>query len=280
METMIRFDNQVAVITGSGRGLGAAYAKLLAERGAAVVVHDAGVRSDGAGTDTEVADAVVHQIRANGGRAVSNYVLLDSRTACIGVINTAIEHFGRIDILIHNAGIVLFTPLEEIDETHLQRMTDIHITAPLWLAQAAFPYMQDNEYGRIVLTTSGRARTVEDATPDLITYAMGKMAQVGLMNGLGAAGAIHNIYVNAISPVAATRMLQRPVPDGTFTAEQVAPAVAYLASSDCQISGLIVRAGNRNFSTTGWRTSEMVQLDEEMLTPEAIAEWMKQQNTD
>jgi len=135
---MLRFDNQVAVVTGSGRGLGEAYARLLAERGAHVVVHDAGVTLEGQGFDKSVADGAVNKIIAAGGSAIACYENLETREGCQRVVEYALERFGRLDILVNNAGWVDRTPLAEITPELLTRILDIQIAAPLWLAQAAF----------------------------------------------------------------------------------------------------------------------------------------------
>ena len=182
---MIRFDDQVAVVTGSGSGLGEAYACLLAARGARVVVHDAGVTLEGQGFDPAIADNVVRKISGAGGRAISCYENIETRKGCQRVIETAFEHFGRLDIVVSNAGWISWTPLEEMTPELLERTLNIQIAAPLWLVQAAFPSMKRQQYGRVVLTTSGRALWSEDARPELIGYAIGKSAQVGLMNALG-----------------------------------------------------------------------------------------------
>ena len=142
------------------------------------------------------------------------------------MIDTALRQFGRLDILIHNAGWITFTPLEEMTPELLERVLNIQVKAPFWLSQAAFPTMQHQRYGRIIFTTSGRGMFLEDALPELSGYAIGKMAQLGLMNALAAAGEAYGIRVNAISPVAATRMFFSPVASGELRPEQVAPGIA------------------------------------------------------
>ncbi len=269
---MIRFDDQVAVVTGSGRGLGEAYACLLAARGARVVVHDAGVTLDGQGFDPAIADSVVRKIIEAGGRAVSCYENIETREGCQRVIETALEHFGRLDILVSNAGWISWTPIEEMTPELLERTLNIQVAAPLWLAQAAFPSMKRQQYGRVVLTTSGRALWSEHARPELMGYAIGKSAQVGLMNALAADGANAGIRVNSISPVAATRMYTQSVAPGELRPEQVAPGVVFLASRQCDVSGIILRAGDGHFSTMRWQVGPEVEFGAEPATPENIAE--------
>lgn len=269
---MIRFDERVAIITGSGRGLGAAYARLLAERGASVVVHDAGVALDGTGSDPSVADAVVQEITAAGRTAVPCYENIESRAGCQKLIETALSQFGRIDILIHNAGWITFTPLQDMTPELLERILNIQVAAPFWLSQAAFPIMKQQHYGRVIFTTSGRAMFLQYALPELTGYAIGKMAQLGLMNALATDGEAHGIRVNAICPVAATRMLQRSVAPQELRSEQVAPGVAFLASSQCDFSGIILQAGNGHFSTAQWKVSTGVDFGVEAASPEDVAE--------
>lgn len=273
---MIRFDGQVAVVTGSGRGLGEAYVTLLAERGARVVVHDAGVTLDGQGADTAVADGVVRKITGAGGMGVPCYENIETREGCQRVIETALERFGRLDILISNAGWITYTPFDEVTPELFARVMNIQVAAPFWLAQAAFPAMKRQRYGRVVLTSSGRALFAEYALPELSGYAIGKMAQIGLMHALNADGAGFGILVNTIVPVAATRMLRRQVAPQEMRPEQVAPGVAFLASQECKVSGVILLANNGLFSTIRWQESPEINFGSEPASPEAIAEqWEK-----
>jgi len=255
---MIRLDDQVAVVTGSGRGLGLAYAHLLAERGARVVIHDAGVNKDGTGAAPDVAAAGVNSIQQAGGSAVASTELLDSRENCRRIVETALDTFGRLDILIHNAGWVAYQSIEELTSDFLQRSISVNIEAPVWLAQAAFPVMRRQNYGRIVLTTSDRAIYQQYALSGLAPYAMGKMAQIGLMNVLAVEGKAHGILVNAISPVAKTRMWGIQNEPDDLRPDQVAPGVLYLASAECQDSGFILRAGNGQFTGARWVERENV----------------------
>jgi NAD(P)-dependent dehydrogenase (short-subunit alcohol dehydrogenase family) len=249
---VIRLDDQVAIITGSGRGLGAAYARLLAERGARVVVHDAGVNKDGTGFDSSVAADTARKIQEAGGIAFPSDVILHSRDNCQSLVETTLLKFGRLDILIHNAGWVAYQSVQELTPDFLQRAISINLEAPTWLAQAAFPIMKRQNYGRIVLTTSDRAIYKQYALSGLAPYAMGKMAQIGLMNVLAVEGKEHGILVNAISPVAKTRMWNVQDEPEDLRPDQIAPGVLYLASPECQESGFILRASNGQFTAVRW----------------------------
>ncbi|MBN3939193.1 SDR family NAD(P)-dependent oxidoreductase [Nostoc sp. NMS9] len=249
---MIRLDDQVAIITGSGRGLGAAYARLLAERGARVVIHDTGVNKDGTGFDPNVAADAASRIREAGGGAFPSDIILDSRDNCRSLVETTLSKFGRLDILIHNAGWVAYQSVQELTPDFLQRAISISLEAPTWLAQAAFPIMKRQNYGRIVLTASDRAIYKQYALSGLAPYAMGKMAQIGLMNVLAVEGKEHGILVNAISPVAKTRMWNVQDEPEDLRPDQVAPGVLYIASPECQESGFILRASNGQFTAVRW----------------------------
>jgi NAD(P)-dependent dehydrogenase (short-subunit alcohol dehydrogenase family) len=249
---VIRLDDRVAIITGSGRGLGAAYARLLADRGARVVIHDAGVNKEGTGFDPNVAADVAQKICVSGGVAIASHVLLDSRDNCRSLVEMTLEKFDRLDILIHNAGWVAYQSIQDLTPDFLQRAIAVHVEAPTWLSQAAFPRMKQQHYGRIVLTTSDRAIYQQYALGGLAAYAMGKMAQIGLMNVLALEGKEHGILVNAISPVAKTRMWNVQDEPEDLRPEQVAPGVLYLASPECQESGFIVRASNGQFTAARW----------------------------
>jgi NAD(P)-dependent dehydrogenase (short-subunit alcohol dehydrogenase family) len=265
----IRFDGQVIIVTGAGRGLGAAYARLLAARGGTVVVHDAGVAQDGSGFDPSVADAVVSEITAMGGTAAACYENLEDAAAGGRVVEFAMARFGRVDALVHNAGLVVFASLEETSPAMWDRMVAIGIDAPFHLARAAIPHMRRQGYGRIVLTTSGRAMRAEDCVPGLIAYSAAKMAQVGLMVGLAAELHDTAIRVNAVSPVAATRVLRRNAPE--LRPELVAPGVAFLASSACGISGAVLQAAAGRFSAGRWDRGDWLDLGPTPASPEDIA---------
>jgi len=266
----VRFDGQVAIVTGAGRGLGAAYARLLARRGAVVVVHDAGVAADCSGFDPAVADTVAREIMSRGGTAVACHENQESAAGCRRVIELAFERFERIDVLVHNAGLVIFTSIEETDPATWDRMVNLGIHAPFHLVQGALPHMRRQGYGRIVLTTSGRAMRLDSAAPGLAAYCIGKMGQLGLMVGVAAEIQETDIRINAVSPVAATRVLRRHAPE--LRPEHVAPGVAFLASSLCNFSGVVLRAAGGRFSTATCHFGDDVDLGAEPVEPEVVAE--------
>jgi NAD(P)-dependent dehydrogenase (short-subunit alcohol dehydrogenase family) len=175
---------------------------------------------------------------------------------------------------VHNAGLVVFANLEETGPTVWDRMVAIGIDASFHLARAAIPHMRRQGYGRIVLTTSGRAMRAEDCVPGLVAYSAAKMAQVGLMVGLAAELRDTGIRVNAISPVAATRVLRRSAPE--LAPELVAPGVAFLASSACQISGAVLRAAGGRFSAAWWGHSDGLDLGPTPASAEDIADRWQQ----
>jgi NAD(P)-dependent dehydrogenase (short-subunit alcohol dehydrogenase family) len=265
----IRFDGQVIIVTGAGRGLGAAYAQSIAARGGASVVHDAGVAPDGSGFDPLVADAVVANIARGGGRAAACYENLEDPEACGRVIDFALDRFGRLDALVNNAGLVVFSSVKDTSREAWDRMIAIGVNAPFHLARAALPQMRRQDYGRIIFTTSARAMRVEDCVPGLTAYSAAKMAQVGLMVGLAAELKDTDICVNAVSPVAATRVLRRHAPE--LVPDLVAPAVVFLASSACRSSGAVVRAAGGRFSAAWWDGGSEINLGLRPCLPEDIA---------
>ena len=267
----IRFDGRVALVTGAGRGLGAAYARALAARGASVVVHDAGVEPDGSGGDPSVADAVASSIEEAGGVAAACYDNLDSEAGCLATVEFALERFGRLDIAINNAGLLVW---EELDDAHRswERMRRVNVDAPFHITRAAFPVMKEQGYGRFVFTTSGRAMSVDRTRAGLAAYAVGKMAHFALMIVTAREGEPYGVLANAIAPVASTRMLIRPVAPGELEPEQVAPGVLFLASDRCTFSGEVLEAGGGEFSVARWTSSDDVDLGREPEQPETIAD--------
>lgn len=267
--TRIELDGRVALVTGAGRGLGASHARALAARGARVVVHDAGVAPDGSGGDPAVADAVAAEIEASGGSAAASYENLETEEGCRRVVETALERYGGLDIVVQNAGLLVWEKLEEAD-TGWERMRRVNVDAPFHIARVAFPVMRRQRYGRFVFTTSGRAMSVDDTRPGLAAYAVGKMAHFALMLAVAAEGRQHGILANAISPAAATRMLRRETAPGDLDAEQVSPAVVFLASERCGFSGKVLECGGGRFAVARWSSSPVVDLGRDPVDPEVL----------
>lgn len=267
---MIRFDGQIALITGAGRGLGRTYAVLLAERGARVIVHDAGVDRDGHGHDRAVAEAVVSEIEQAGGLAEPAYEDLRVRGSARSLVEGIDARHGRLDVVVHSAGIAPRAALEDTTDDLLDRVVAINARSAIELTRAAIPIMARRRYGRIVLTVSGHG-LYPGPEADLVAYGVSKAMQFGLMNGIAQAAAEDGILVNAVSPVAATRMLTRTVEPGTLRPEDVAAGVAFLASQACDSFGLVLRAAGRRFSIGTYAVNTGTELPPVGLSPEAIA---------
>lgn len=270
----IRFDNRVALVTGAGRGLGAAYARAFAARGASVVVHDAGVAADGSGGDPTVAQEVAAEI--GGVPCVEN---LETEAGCRRTIEFVLERFARVDAVVQNAGLLVWEELDEADRSW-EQLRRVNVDAPFHLTRAAFAAMRTQGYGRFVFTTSGRAMAKEHTRPGLAAYAVGKMAQFGLMVVTAAEGERYGILANAISPAARTRMLVRQVEPGELEPEQVAPGVVFLASERCTFSGKVLEAAGGTFRVARWVSSEGIDLGRTPVEPETIFErWAEIEGT-
>ena len=242
--TELRFDGRVAVITGGGRGLGREYARLLGSKGARVIVNDPGVSMKGEGTDAGPAEEVVQEIRSAGGEAFACTESVATPEGGKAVIQSALDHFGRIDILIHNAGNVRYGSLEEITQEDFEAVVDVHLMGAFHVVRPAFPIMCKAGYGRVVLTSSIGGLY---GTNSVVNYAVSKAGIIGLNNVVAIEGAAKGVKSNIILPGAVTRMAEgldttKYPPMGP---ELVAPVVGWLAHESCSISGemLISMAG-------------------------------------
>lgn len=241
----MRFDGRVAVITGAGRGLGRSYALLLASRGAKVVVNDLGGAMRGDGPDTSVAQTVVDEIRAAGGEAIANTDTVATPEGGQAIIQSAVDAFGKIDVLIHNAGNVRYGSLKEITYEDFRAVVDVHLLGAFHVVRPAFPLMCDAGYGRIVLTSSIGGIY---GNQNVVNYAVAKSGMIGLNNVAALEGENCNVKSNIIVPSAVTRMAegldisQYP----PMEPELVAPTVGWLAHENCSITGeMLASIGGR-----------------------------------
>ena len=203
MTASLRFDGRVAVITGAGGGLGRGYALDLAARGAAVVVNDLGGSFDGRGSSTSMADAVVAEIRAAGGRAVASYDSVATSAGGRAIIDCALDHFGRVDILVSNAGTLRNAPFDALSDETLDAMIEVHLKGGFNVSRPAFRAMKEQGYGRIVLASSAAGVLGNEQQA---AYGAAKAGLVGLMNVLSLEGEAHGIRTNALLPTAMSRM--------------------------------------------------------------------------
>jgi len=240
----LRFDHRVAIITGAGRGLGRAYARLLAARGAKVIVNDPGASMEGDGTDSGPAAAVVQEIREAGGDAFACTASVATPEGGQAIVEAALERYGRIDILVHNAGIVRRAPLREMTYEDFETVLDVHLRGGFHVVRPAFPRMCDAGYGRIVLTSSINGLYGNRLVAN---YCVAKAGLIGLSHVAALEGVDYGVKCNVIIPGALTRMAK-----GLDTSayppmdpELVAPAVGWLAHESCSITGemLIAIAG-------------------------------------
>jgi NAD(P)-dependent dehydrogenase (short-subunit alcohol dehydrogenase family) len=257
----LRFDDQVAVITGAGGGLGRQYALLLASRGARVVVNDTGGSVTGDGTDGEAAKAAAAEIRDQGGEAVADSHSVTSTEGGQAIIATALSTWGRVDIVINNAGIVRDAPFEDMTAERFEPLLDVHLKGAFCVTQPAWKVMREQGYGRILNTCSAAGIL---GAPGMSNYGSAKTGLIGLTRVLAAEGVNHDIKVNAIAPIAYTRMLAHSVDTATQPDDAsaqavlddlvnqylkkldpalVAPVAAFLIHRDCPVSGEIYTVG-------------------------------------
>ena len=269
----IRFDNKVAVITGAGNGLGKSHALFLASRGAQVVVNDLGGTVAGTGGSRAVADAVVEEITAAGGEAVANYDTVATQEGGQRVIHTALDAFGTVDILINNAGNVRDKSFAKMDLDDFRSLIDVHLMGAVYCTHAAWPIMREKGFGRVVMTTSSAGLYGNHGHTN---YGTAKMALIGLMNSLKEEGQRYNISVNAIAPIALTRMSEpatTPQYAPLMKPEFVTAAVAWLCAPDNTDSGHIIQAGAGYYSKIEVREAAGALFDTQTIPqPEQIRE--------
>jgi NAD(P)-dependent dehydrogenase (short-subunit alcohol dehydrogenase family) len=252
----IRFDGRVAIVTGAGGGLGRTYALDLAERGASVVVNDLGGTFDGKGSSASMADQVVEEIRKAGGKAVASYDSVASAEGGETIVRKAVDAFGRVDVVINNAGTLRNAPVDQLPDSTLDMMIDVHLKGAFYVTRPAFRLMKTQKYGRILFASSAAGMLGND---EQAAYGAAKAGVVGLMNVLSQEGRAHNVLCNALLPTAASRMAEAmPAWEmekvgalfgsageklgNSGTPEFVTPLVTYLVSEACQSTHAIYSA--------------------------------------
>jgi NAD(P)-dependent dehydrogenase (short-subunit alcohol dehydrogenase family) len=261
----LAFDGQVAIVTGAGGGLGRSHALELARRGASVVVNDLGGGVDGTGSSTSAAEHVVDEIRSTGGEAVANGDSVATPEGGAAIVDCALGAYGRVDIVVNNAGILRDAAFKNVTPEVLDPVIDVHLKGAFNVLRTAWPLMREQGYGRIVNTTSGSGLFGNFGQSN---YGAAKAGLMGLTRVLSIEGARNNVRVNAIAPIAHTRMTQGQI-DEAMVPELISPLVAYLCHPSCDITG-------QAYSVGGGRVSRLflgmtTGITEPDLTAETIA---------
>ena len=271
----IRFDDQVVIVTGSGNGLGKSHALEFARRGARVVVNDLGGARDGSGASSEAAKAVVDEIHGNGGEAIANGANVADYEQVEAMASEAIDKWGRIDVLVNNAGILRDKTFAKMDLADFQMVMNVHVKGSVNCTKAVWEHMRERQYGRVVMTTSSTGLYGNFGQSN---YGTAKLALIGFMNTLCLEGHKYGIRVNALSPVAATRMTEDLMPEQILQLlrpEAVTPAVIFMCSEDAP-NRQIIAAGAGGFAKVSIQETPGIFLNPDQRTAENVAaEWDK-----
>jgi NAD(P)-dependent dehydrogenase (short-subunit alcohol dehydrogenase family) len=266
----MRFDGRVAIITGAGGGLGRCHALELARRGAKVLVNDLGGALDGSGASSSAAQRVVDEITASGGQAAANHDSVATPAGGQAIVQAALTAFGRVDVLVNNAGILRDKAFHKMDPAMVDAVLDVHLKGAFYVSQPAFALMREQGYGRIISTSSASGLFGNFGQAN---YGAAKAGLAGLTRVLALEGAGHGIKANAIAPIASTRMTQDLLGDlaSQVSPESVSPVVAYLAHQDCSVNGNV-------YSVAGGRIARIFVAETQgVVLPEITAEAVRDQ---
>ena len=271
----IRFDGKVAIVTGAGGGLGRQHALELARRGAKVVVNDLGGTMDGSGGSSEAAQKVVEEIKALGGEAIANGSSVTDDAGVAHMVGQTMDEWGRVDVLIANAGILRDKSFSKMEIADFELVLNVHLLGTVKPTKAVWEIMRTQNYGRIVVTTSSSGLYGNFGQSN---YGAAKLGIIGFMNTIKLEGQKNNVHINAISPVAATRMTENLMPPAILEKlkpEYVTPGVVYLASEEAP-TGAILAAGAGVFALARIYETEGVNLGEGGLSAEEVRDsWDK-----
>jgi len=264
----LTFDDQVAIVTGAGGGLGRCHALELARRGARVVVNDLGSAVDGSGASISAAQAVVDEITAAGGIAIANGDSVATEAGGAAIVQAAMDAFGRVDILVNNAGILRDAAFKNMTAEQVDAVLSVHLAGAFNVTRAVWPIMREQNYGRIIQTTSGTGLFGNFGQAN---YGAAKMGLVGMMHVLAIEGARNNIAINAIAPIARTRMTETIMGEAAkaMDPELVTPVVIYLAHRDCDRTAHIYSVGGGKVSRVFIGQTKGIENPE--LTAETVA---------
>ena len=268
------FTNKTVIVTGAGGGLGRAHALEFARRGANVVVNDLGGSVDGTGGSSEAAEAVVKEITDNGGTAIANGASVTDDEGVQNMVKQTLDAFGRIDVLVNNAGILRDKSFTKMTLEEFQTVLEVHVLGTVKPTHAIFPIMKEQGFGRIMVTTSSSGLYGNFGQSN---YGAGKMGVVGFMNTIKLEGQKYNVHINALAPIAATRMTEGLIPEEAFALlepHKVTPAVVYMCGEDAP-TGTIICAGAGAFAISQILESEGMFISNEPTAEDIAANWDK-----
>lgn len=268
----ISFEGKVAIVTGGGNGLGKAHALELARRGAKVVVNDLGGSVDGSGGSSAAADAVVAEIKAAGGEAIANGGSVSDRAGAQSIVDDAVKAFGTVHILINNAGILRDKSFSKMTMDDFELVCDVHLIGAVNVAKACWDIMKAQNYGRILMTTSGSGLFGNFGQTN---YSAAKLGMVGFMNSAKLEGAKYNVHTNSLAPAALTRMTEDLLPGEVaeqMPPELVTPGALYMVCDDAP-NGVIIQAQGGSFGVAEMMQNEKVDLGKNVTIEDVAANW-------